>query len=515
MKIQVSAIVVSILIFAATLHAQKKYVIPSQPADVMVYEIRDGNNQVWEQTQTYGTCPVYWWADNMDMYQSDRTGDNDTSMLYLIGEGFERYCGEAIFCRMQPTGIVEHLRASASKNMYLDKCEYYPSSPPAGDTLTLRTWLMEHRDDRGIDSTLTRSFVRTLRQFDSTIFGKTTECFTVDIQRLDSRDTFTIANGFGLVRAIVHENGGQSYDARLQRAVLSGVRYNWSAKIINMMPICAGDVRQYASETEGWGQSGPAIYRFKYQTTADKDTLINGNTYYYLPTNASRQFLKYDWQRHTDNGTVAYRPPFGDVLIFPSYIVPDMVVDDILFRDTCTIDLYGKQVLTGKRDISYWPFRRDACFGALDGAGYLDTWAEGMGIIYSEYYDDWGTGNFYFDTLRYASICGVETGTLLDAGNTRPSATGAGVLLQNYPNPVSRNDNFTVIPFHLDGSKQEHVLITVSDLLGRKVAVLVDGIMEPGTHTAQLHTAALHSGIYYYTLRAGGRTETRKLLVSE
>jgi hypothetical protein len=53
----------------------------------------------------------------------------------------------------------------------------------------------------------------------------------------------------------------------------------------------------------------------------------------------------------------------------------------------------------------------------------------------------------------------------------------------------------------------------VYDLLGREVAVLVDGMQAAGAYTVTFDASTLASGVYVYTLRAGDRVVTKKMLL--
>ena len=81
-------------------------------------------------------------------------------------------------------------------------------------------------------------------------------------------------------------------------------------------------------------------------------------------------------------------------------------------------------------------------------------------------------------------------------------------LGQNYPNPVAASTN---IPFSI--TKQEHVTLSVHDILGRQVAVLVDEEREMGSHAVPFDATGLASGMYFYVLRTGSVVETKKMLV--
>ncbi len=94
-------------------------------------------------------------------------------------------------------------------------------------------------------------------------------------------------------------------------------------------------------------------------------------------------------------------------------------------------------------------------------------------------------------------------------------------LRQNYPNPFNPS---TTIRYQLP--TQSHVTLKVFDVLGREVAMLVDGVEEPGYKSVSFNVEAIHesplpSGVYFYRIQAGspstnsGRRyiETKKLLL--
>jgi len=83
-------------------------------------------------------------------------------------------------------------------------------------------------------------------------------------------------------------------------------------------------------------------------------------------------------------------------------------------------------------------------------------------------------------------------------------------LSQNYPNPFNPKTNigFRIRDFGF-------VSVRVYDVLGREVATLVDGVMEPGEHIAGFDATGLPSGVYFCRLRAGGLSDTRKMIVQK
>ena len=81
-------------------------------------------------------------------------------------------------------------------------------------------------------------------------------------------------------------------------------------------------------------------------------------------------------------------------------------------------------------------------------------------------------------------------------------------LLQNYPNPFNPN---TTIKFELPRTSQ--VNLTVFDILGRQVSVLVNEKRDAGVHEVKFDGSNLASGVYFYRLQAGTYVGTKKLLL--
>ncbi len=92
-------------------------------------------------------------------------------------------------------------------------------------------------------------------------------------------------------------------------------------------------------------------------------------------------------------------------------------------------------------------------------------------------------------------------------------------LAQNVPNPFSRNEAAaTVIRYQLPAT--QHLKVEIYDLLGKRVATLVERTQTPGEYTAQWNgkDAAgrfVPSGIYFYRLVAGVKTmAVRKMILT-
>jgi hypothetical protein len=86
-------------------------------------------------------------------------------------------------------------------------------------------------------------------------------------------------------------------------------------------------------------------------------------------------------------------------------------------------------------------------------------------------------------------------------------------LAQNYPNPFNAE---TRIRFDLPTAS--HVELSVYDLLGRRINVLLDNFLPAGSHQVNWDGRSgdgqvLATGVYFYRLRAEGFDETKKMLL--
>ena len=79
---------------------------------------------------------------------------------------------------------------------------------------------------------------------------------------------------------------------------------------------------------------------------------------------------------------------------------------------------------------------------------------------------------------------------------------------QNYPNPFNPT---TSIGWSLAAASP--VRLSVHNVLGQRVATLVDGIQPAGTYETRLDASGWASGVYVYVLETGTQTLTRRMVV--
>jgi Zn-dependent metalloprotease len=82
------------------------------------------------------------------------------------------------------------------------------------------------------------------------------------------------------------------------------------------------------------------------------------------------------------------------------------------------------------------------------------------------------------------------------------------VLMQNYPNPFNPK---TIISYQL--AMNSDVNISIYNLLGQKVATLVNKKQMAGSYTAEWDASGFASGIYYYHIKAGEFEEVNKMVL--
>jgi len=85
-------------------------------------------------------------------------------------------------------------------------------------------------------------------------------------------------------------------------------------------------------------------------------------------------------------------------------------------------------------------------------------------------------------------------------------------IKQNYPNPFNPT---TKIKFDIPSSDNQNVKLTVYDVLGREVALLVNGLLTPGNYVVSFDASGLASGVYFYRIEAGTFAETKKMILTK
>jgi hypothetical protein len=119
-------------------------------------------------------------------------------------------------------------------------------------------------------------------------------------------------------------------------------------------------------------------------------------------------------------------------------------------------------------------------------------------------------GNYYYrlkqidydGTFEYSEIVQVNYGGLITFS-----------LDQNYPNPFNPS---TKIKYEIPGqARYDNTLVTlkVYDILGNEITTLVNEEKPAGEYDVEFNGTNLPSGLYFYQLKAGEYSETKKMLL--
>jgi hypothetical protein len=103
-------------------------------------------------------------------------------------------------------------------------------------------------------------------------------------------------------------------------------------------------------------------------------------------------------------------------------------------------------------------------------------------------------------------VTGLEVKDALTGFNDTHSSPLKYSLEQNYPNPFNP---ISTINYSLD--EKAFVKLSIYDIRGREVAVLVQGEKTAGNHQVVLNAANMASGIYFYRLEKGNEFYIKKM----
>jgi len=106
----------------------------------------------------------------------------------------------------------------------------------------------------------------------------------------------------------------------------------------------------------------------------------------------------------------------------------------------------------------------------------------------------------------YGNIFDVDKITSVENGDSQTISDF--VLYQNYPNPFNP---VTTIPYVVP--RQSVVTLTVYNVLGEKIATLVEETKPPGRYEARFDGSRVASGVYFCRMSAGNYNSIRKLIM--
>lgn len=115
-----------------------------------------------------------------------------------------------------------------------------------------------------------------------------------------------------------------------------------------------------------------------------------------------------------------------------------------------------------------------------------------------------GPSGLYSDYIGIDAINVFRTTVGITGNNNNvPSAFS---MSQNYPNPFNPTTTFT---FALPAAG--NTKLTVYDMLGNEIEVVVNEYKQAGTYTVNFYASKYSSGVYFYTLISGSFKDTKKM----
>lgn len=117
---------------------------------------------------------------------------------------------------------------------------------------------------------------------------------------------------------------------------------------------------------------------------------------------------------------------------------------------------------------------------------------------------------YYYVCVPHASLGmkGTITVTATDVKTMSEITPNNFILNQNYPNPFNPS---TSITYSLPNTG--HITLEVFNMIGQKVATLIDGIENAGSHQIQFNANKIASGIYFYRIQFNSLTLTKRMLL--
>lgn len=225
----------------------------------------------------------------------------------------------------------------------------------------------------------------------------------------------------------------------------------------------------------------------------------------------------------TDDGTLWSQTGVNSPLIFYSVNTIEIDSSQRIFVGTDTAGAYySDDSGTDYTFISSIGARSVSCFLVSHPPHYFAGTSDRGVFVSTDRGTSWRPANTGLTDSSVAALMLDPDGYLYagtGSGLFRSSSVVTGIhrpgtipawfsLSQNYPNPFNPA---TTISYQI--STVSRVSLKVYDVLGRSVKTLVNEVQSPGSHKAVFNAAGLASGVYFYTLKAGGYVETRKMVL--
>jgi hypothetical protein len=154
---------------------------------------------------------------------------------------------------------------------------------------------------------------------------------------------------------------------------------------------------------------------------------------------------------------------------------------------------------------------------------FAGTWAQGLYLLqdYSSTWKEIGLPNRYvssiafslgniFAATTYNGLWKTSLSILTNIDDDTNEIPSEFSLIQNYPNPFNPS---TTIQWKMPWSGR--VTLKIYDLPGNEIETLVDEFRSAGIYQIKFQAGKYASGVYFYRIQSGSRSETRKMILTK
>jgi hypothetical protein len=260
-----------------------------------------------------------------------------------------------------------------------------------------------------------------------------------------------------------------------------------------------------------FGSLGAAGYKCQWLIGANEFNLPNPAP----PGNAITKF--YIWISATGSGTytnLTIKLGQTSQTVLPPGAMYTGQLDTVYFRASGTLSgtLNNWMMITLDREFVYDPTQSlviDIGQCGLSGSGFNVWQTAGVTGVFRRNPIPGNTSCVFTYSGQDSRIlqCGIDVAP--PTGSTGNNQNPVSFFLeQNYPNPFNP---VTEIKFGIP--VQGNVKLTVTDMLGKQVAELLNEHRNAGVYSVNFDASSLSSGIYFYTVISGEFKDTKKMVM--
>ena len=268
----------------------------------------------------------------------------------------------------------------------------------------------------------------------------------------------------------------------------------------------ADDTLGYRDEIYAYGLRNP--WRFSFDSSTNTCWISDVGQDLYEEIDILEYGGNYGW--NIMEGFNCYNPPSGcdtTGLILPIYTydhnIGESITGGFVYRGTLVSDIYGKYIFADFEYGDVWSLEYDG-----ENSPELNTLGD-LGP-----YSVTSFGIDQHDELYICSFDGmiykfVQTLSTVDHGDRIPNGFS---LYQNYPNPFNP---ITTINYDLPENK--HVKITIYNMLGKQIKILVNKYKPPGRYEAKWAGTdrfgkQVANGVYLVIMQTRNFSQARKIV---